>query len=169
MTKWGNCDFSELKALRDKLTELEKSGVEEFCTRMSKQIAQRLLRRVKQRTPVGEYETITYIKKDGSTVTYNEGMQGGTLRKNWSINPHVSKTGMVYEIEIINPTDYASYVEYGHRQEPGRFVPEIGKKLKDGWVNGKFMLKISEDEIQAMAPGLLEKELNKMLRGLFNV
>lgn len=169
MPSWGKCDFSEFKELRDRLTQLEQSGINEYCLKMSKQIAQRLLRRVKQRTPVGDYEVKTYTKKDGTVFTYNEGMQGGTLRNNWSIKSNVTKEGTVYEIEIINPTEYASYVEYGHRQEPGRFVPQIGKRLKNGWALGKFMLKISEEEVQAMAPGLLEKELNKMLRGLFDV
>ena len=28
--------------------------------------------------------------------------------------------------------EYASYVEYGHRQEPGRYVPALGKRLKNG-------------------------------------
>lgn len=166
--RWGKVDYRELKAFRDRLEQFQKVDMDIFCSKMAKEIAARLLRRVKQRTPVGQYEVITYTKKDGSTVSFNEGKQGGTLRNNWKIKNTVTKKGVVYEIEILNPIEYASYVEYGHRQQVGRFVPQIGKRLKSGWVEGQFMLKISEEEIQAIAPKLLEKRLNEELRKLFN-
>lgn len=166
--KWGKVDYKELEALRDRLEQFQKVDMDAFCSNMAKEIAARLLRRVRQKTPVGKYQTITYTKKDGSTVTYNEGKQGSTLRKGWKMQPTVTQNGVVYEIEVYNPTEYASYVEYGHRQQVGRFVPQIGKRLKQGWVQGQFMLKISEEEIQAIAPKLLEKKLNEEIRRLFN-
>ena len=75
----------------------------------------------------------------------------------------MQKRGNNYVVELINPTEYGSYVEYGHRQEPGRYVPAIGKRLKKGWVEGQFMLTISENEIREQAPAILEKKLNKWL------
>ena len=63
--------------------------------------------------------------------------------------------------------EYASYVEFGHRQESGRFVPAIGKRLKEGWVEGKFMLTISEQEIERDAPKILENKLKKKLSECF--
>ena len=36
---------------------------------------------------------------------------------------------------------YAPYVELGHKQQPGRFVPKIKKRLKKSWVNGKPFLR----------------------------
>lgn len=166
--RWGKVDYSELEALRDRLQEFQNVDMEKFCSDMAKEIAARLLRRVKQKTPVGDYEVITYTKKDGTSVSFNEGKQGGTLRNNWKIKNTVTKRGVVYEIEIFNPTEYASYVEYGHRQQVGRFVPQIGKRLKSGWVEGQFMLKISEEEIQGITPKLLQKRLNEELRRIFN-
>ena len=166
--KWGKVDYRELEALRDRLEQFQKVDMDAFCSQMAKELAARLLRRVKKRTPVGQYETITYTMKDGSTLSFNEGKSGGTLRNNWKISSTATKKGVVYEIEIFNPLEYASYVEYGHRQQVGRFVPQIGKKLKSGWVEGQFMLKISEEEIQAIAPKLLQKRLDEELRRLFN-
>lgn len=72
-------------------------------------------------------------------------------------------------IEVINATEYASYVEYGHRQTPGRYVPEIGVKLQKAWVPGKFMLTISEKEVEQLAPKYLEKKLEKKLREVMDV
>ena len=37
--------------------------------------------------------------------------------------------------------EYAPYVELGHSQEPGRYVPAIGKRLVAAWVNGKPYLR----------------------------
>lgn len=112
---------------------------------------------------------------------------GGTLRRGWTAKTEqeaegggtkdatayaqslaITKQGDVYQIEIINPVHYASYVEYGHRQQPGRYVPALGKKLKAGWVKGQFMLTISEQELQAQAPALLEKKLTKFLGECLN-
>ena len=36
---------------------------------------------------------------------------------------------------------YAPYVELGHKQQPGRFVPKIKKRLKRSWVPGKPFLR----------------------------
>ena len=90
------------------------------------------------------------------------------MRRNWTISKNVTKQGTTYSIEIINPIEYASYVEYGHRQEVGRYVPAIGKKLVKPWVEGKFMLTISEVEVEALTPKLLQARLNKMLKGKMN-
>lgn len=166
--KWGKVDYSELIELKERLEQFQKVDMDAFCEKVAKELAQRLLRSVRKKTQVGEYETITYKKKDGSTVTYNEGKQGGTLRKGWKMQPNVTKSGTTYEIEVFNPVEYASYVEYGHRQQAGRFVPQIGKRLKVSWVEGKFWLTDSENEVQAIAPKLIEKRLNEELRRIFN-
>ena len=75
---------------------------------------------LKKRTPVGQYPS-------------GSGKVGGTLRRGWTIG-EVKHEGNDCIIEVINPLEYASYVEYGHRQEPGRYVPAIGKRLKRAWV-----------------------------------
>ncbi|MBE5886763.1 MAG: HK97 gp10 family phage protein [Lachnospiraceae bacterium] len=166
MAKWGKVDYRELKKLRDNLEKLQKVDMDALCTEMSKALASRLLRRVKERTPVG---VIPEWIDDKTKEKYWEGYEGSTLKKAWKVKPTVTKHGVVYEIEIYNPMEYTSYVEYGHRQEVGRFVPQIGRKLKNGWTEGKFMLKISEQEVQSLAPKLLEKMLYEKLKEVFDV
>ena len=68
---------------------------------------------------------------------------------------------------IENPVMYSSYVEYGHRQTPGRYVPAIGKRLKASWVEGKYMLKKSEQDLQSMQVGILERELEEFFKEYF--
>lgn len=109
---------------------------------------------------------------------YWQGYTGGTLRRGWTggVNQDATKyaqnlpivqAGDTFEVEIINPVEYAPYVEYGHRQSPGRYVPAIGKSLKRSWVPGKFMLTKSEIELNAQAPAILEKKLQKYLEEAF--
>ncbi len=114
------------------------------------------------------------------------GKKGGTLRRGWISKTHeeaeqgsgeptaeqakayvdsleIKHTGNLLVIEIVNPVEWTSYVEYGHRQTVGRYVPALGKKLKQGWVPGLFMLTASEQEIQNIAPKVLESKIKKFL------
>lgn len=97
---------------------------------------------------------------------YWGGYTGGTLRDAWQIEPIV-KNGGQYIVTVLNPTFYASYVEYGHRQKPGRYVPALGKSLKASWVNGKYMMTISVEEVATAAPKVMEKALYQCLKEAF--
>ena len=73
------------------------------------------------------------------------------LRRGWTIG-EIRNEGGIYKIDIINPVEYASYVEFGHRTAD-----------HEGWVQGHFMLTISEQEIQEIAPNVLEAAIKKYL------
>ncbi|WP_438349931.1 HK97 gp10 family phage protein [Paenibacillus sp. FA6] len=163
MAKWGKVDFRQLQNLQKKLDKLQRADIGKFSEECAKELAARLLAKVIKRTTVGQYPT-------------SSGKKGGTLRRGWTAKTHeeaesggksnakayaeslvVTKVGSVYQVEIINPVNYASYVEYGHRTANHK-----------GWVSGKFMLTISEEELNAQAPKLLEKKLMKYLGEAFN-
>ena len=126
-------------------------------------------------------------KKQGQ-VKLKRLTNGGTLRRGWTASTEaeaaggsgspnaaayvtgikVQRAGREYRITITNPVKYASYVEYGHRQTPGRFIPVLGKKTKAGWVKGQFMMTISGKELADEAPGILTKKLDTFLRGVMS-
>lgn len=160
----GRFSAEGLKKFQKDLAKLSDAQADAFMEGCAKELAARLLSKVIKRTPVGVYPKET-------------GKKGGTLRRGWTTGGGASAAGYaayvpvthaagVYTVEIINPTEYASYVEYGHRQTPGRYVPALGKRLKQGWVEGKFMLTISEQELSAIAPRVLEARLLKYMKGL---
>lgn len=177
MGSLGSADFKELKEFQKKLQQLEKDRAE-FCERCSKALAGRLLAEAKKNTPTGqkpETKDVIGDEKNEKAIAkkleaYHEiwdGYVGGTLKRSWTISP-ISRIGDNYTIEVINPIEYASYVEFGHRQTPGRYVPALGKRLKASWVNGKYMLTLSEKDLEAIAPAVLERELNKFFKEVFD-
>lgn len=80
----------------------------------------------------------------------------GHLRGNWKANKAVRRGGE-WQSEVFNPVKYAPYVEYGHRTRGGR-----------GWVNGRFMMTRSAEEIERDAPKIIENEVNKELAKVFS-
>lgn len=168
MGKAVKIDLSGLETLKNNLENIQKNQ-DKIMASLVKSLGTLLLRKVIFRTPVGDYSYLTHISKkvDGKWKRVPiDKKQGGNLRRNWTIG-QVFKNDTLYSVEVINPTFYASYVEYGHRQTPGRFVAVLGKKLKRAWVPGRFMLTISENEIKDNMDAILEKKLDKISKKVF--
>lgn len=87
----------------------------------------------------------------------------GHLRREWHVG-EIIKKGNEYYIEVYNNVEYAEAVEHGHRQEAGRFVPAIGKRLKAGFVPGKHMMEISLAEVETVLPAFLRERLDNFLK-----
>ncbi|UAW07805.1 hypothetical protein PVJ1_00071 [Psychrobacillus phage PVJ1] len=81
----------------------------------------------------------------------------GDLRNNWK--HYVVKRGDSFVIYIYNQLEYASFIENGHRIVIG------GATV--GWVEGKFMLKLTKAEMERIAPNMWKKEIEKEMGGLF--
>lgn len=141
MAKYGKYDFRELEELKNKIEKLGDKKAE-FMETCAKELAGRLLASASRHTPTGIYPP-------------GSGKVGGTLKRGWTIG-EIQHIGDAYKIEITNPVEYASYVEYGHRHRNHK-----------GWVEGKFMMTISEQEIQTIAPKVLENKLKKLLGECF--
>lgn len=151
MGKMGKVDMKGLKEFQQQLEKLQDPDA--FVEACVKELAARLLRLVIKRTPVGEYPK-------------SSGKKGGTLRRGWTGSKGqasakgyaeamtVNRSGDTYVVEIVNPVEYASYVEYGHRTADHK-----------GWVKGQFMMTISEQELEKIAPKVLEQKIRKYLGG----
>lgn len=141
-----------IQGLKDFQKQLEKiQDPDAFVEACAKELAARLLAKVIKRTPVGQYPK-------------GSGKKGGTLRRGWTGEKRSSASnyaesltvhhfGDTYVIEIVNPVEYASYVEFGHRTRNHK-----------GWVKGQFMMTISENELRSIAPKVLEQKVLKYLQ-----
>lgn len=73
----------------------------------------------------------------------------GNLRRAWRITD-VKKDGDTYQVTLYNNADYADYVEFGHRTRDHK-----------NWVTGKFMLTISERQIEAVIESIVDRHLEE--------
>ena len=143
---------------------VELATVVDVSLSRAKELAARLLALVIPRTPVGRYPK-------------SSGKKGGTLRRGWTARTAgeaatgstmdakayaaalpVSRQGRNFYVQVINPVEYASYVEFGHRTRGGK-----------GWVNGQYFLTLSEHDLERLTPALIERKLEALLREVFRV
>lgn len=130
-------DGKELKKLKEQIEGIEKSS-ELFLESCVKELAGRLLAMVIEETKPGIYPP-------------NTGKTGGTLKRGWTTEK-MTKSGKDYTVNVINPVEYAPYVEYGHR-----------KSNHKGWVEGKFIMTRSAKKIQSKADAIIQKRLEAFL------
>ena len=128
-----------LTELKQNLVEQQKQ-IDDYIRLLASDIAALLLRKVIKRTPIGVYPHKT----------------GGNLKRGWTVG-EVVKTSNGYKVEVINSVEYASYVEYGHRTRNHK-----------GWVPGRFMLTISENEIRDNLESIIQKRLKVILEKMKN-
>ena len=122
-------NYKELSAYLSSITVM-KDDYNKFLRKFLIQMAERVLARVKPRTPV----------------------VSGDLKRGWELGD-IHGEGKHLTIEILNGMDYATDVEYGHRV--------VHNGIEVGWYNGRFMLKISIDEIQRQMPARYQSEFKQ--------
>lgn len=158
--RWGECNFSELKKLQKQINDAVDGGIiEDFMENLLEDIGNLAIRKTKRRTPSNT----------------------GNLRRNWKATS-VRKVGNFYMIDIYNNVEYASFVENGFRAHwvPGHwegnvFVYDreaeegmyVGKS-SGGWVEGKFMLKISIKEVENQMQQIVDSKSIALLKQIFN-
>jgi hypothetical protein len=136
MAKWGKFDFAAIeKVAKAFQAALDERILERFIREFLLEMAYRADRKIKKRTPV----------------------KSGELRRNWQVG-RVERQGDAYVVEIFNNTDYASFVEHGHR---------TGEGLTE-WVEGRFMMTISMKEMEVELPRYLRKRQMELLSEIMN-
>ena len=188
MGRNGSVDTSEIEQLMKNIEGM-KEATPEFLRQCTNELGQRLLRKVIRRTPVGKKPTFkgektakaegksgkskTFLTKEGAAYenmmkTYWSGYSGGHLRRSWRVTS-AEGTGYNYTITVENPLDYASYVEHGHRQTPGRFIPALGKKAVVSWVKGRHMLSESVNEIEESKYKIVDRSVQEFMKRWIDV
>jgi hypothetical protein len=112
----------------------------------------------------------------------------GTLQTGWKTEENYSylivQVENGYEVNLINRTLYAVWVNDGHKQRPGRFIPgykvgdrfrydpssDDGIMLKKSWVDGRFFVERSILEVAntTQVEKFIYKELNNWFRWCVN-
>ena len=117
-------DFSQFEKLIKDMKATEKD-FNKFLYDFLLRMAWEVIRETKPKTPVDT----------------------GALKNAWTLG-HVTGSGRDIEVEIINPMEYTTDIEYGHRLVKGKGAD----KVEVGWFNGVFMLKTSIDNVISKMP-----------------
>ena len=129
----GEIDDADFQAWADRVKGRIKHGdIKRELSKSSRNIGVQALRTFKANTPV----------------------DSGGLRRAWEVDGP-SHSGGGWTITLNNNMEYASYVERGHRQTPGRYVPAIGKRLKASWVPGQWFMQRSLNQVNMQLPQLI--------------
>lgn len=89
------------------------------------------------------------------------------MQRSWDAGK-IEKTSRAHRIAITNSASYASFVNDGHRQTPGRFVPILGKRLVANFVEGQHMAEKAQAYTESKAGGIIRRQTSELLKGLKN-
>lgn len=129
-------DFSQVIAFAK---NFESNTENDFLESACDSVGNALLNSLKVLTPVGQYKGAK---------------QGGTLRSGWNYEG-VQRQGNDFVITALNPTEYASYVNNGHRTRGGK-----------GWVEGQFFCEKALDEAADSMNGVVNEAVKSYLSRL---
>lgn len=87
------------------------------------------------------------------------------MRRNWHVS-RVKRMPRKYQVMVYNSASYASYVNDGHRQKPGRYVPILGKRLVKSWVEGLHITDKAEKATKKAQGRVLNVVVMKYLKEL---
>ena len=141
--------------------DFDNSQFEEFAKHVNAEISGGQLKNEVKKSVKNVGET---YKRNAESRTP---VKSGELRRSWQLKGPFF-TGSDITVELKNGKNYASFVENGHRQTPGRYVPAIGKKLKASWVPGQHFLQKATNETKGQLPQLLTPAMDEILRRLMD-
>lgn len=127
-------DISKLKEFQKRLEAMEKNTFDNIAEQCTNELAARMLRKTKKRTPV----------------------KSGHLKGSWRANAAIKRGGQ-WRTAVFNPVKYAPYVEYGHRAINGGWV--AGRHMMER--SADDIERDAEKIIQSKMRKVLSEELSK--------
>ena len=141
---FGDIDNKQLKRLQEELEAFETTKRDEMMRGALDEMCKLGLATLKEHTPVDET---------------------GRLRDSWKVDDEVkiSNSGKTYWRTARNETHYASWVDKGHKQQVGRYVPKIKARLKRPFVPGSHFVMKAELDMNRKKPVVLDKFIERKL------
>ncbi len=154
MSKWGHIDDQGFDDFVKRLKVDAKPEIRQQIDRAMRASGSAMLKQVKALTP------------------YDENGDSPHLKNKWKISS-TGYSGKKFYIEIINPLEYASFVESGHRtrakKKSNKLKSTVSRVTGVRWVEGQFM---ARDGIKMAMPYMdkrlnegLEKAIRKIMEG----
>ena len=141
-------DLSGFDELINKVETLQHN-ISTLNETITDNLAQHYLAEAIANTPVGALA----ISPDGKYRSDSEHM-----RRSWDAERINDST-----VKVLNSASYASYVNDGHRQRPGRFIPVLGKRLTKSFVKGLRMQEKAEAATRRASDKIMKNALDDYL------
>lgn len=125
----------------------------QYCQEQAQKIDKIIIEELESKATecVGEIQSRTPVKS-------------GNLRRNMT-HEEVAHIEDSFSVKIGSPLEYAQAVEEGHRQEVGKYIPALKKRLKKPFVEGKHMIRdsitIYQDKLEKAISSRIESEVFK--------
>lgn len=162
-------DMEDFAEFNRSLVKLSQSGsLQNFNKQVVKEMASVYVREAKLNTPVGK-RSVKFMQNGQVQTKYFDSEH---TRQSWSVGRYRldDRTG---RIRVFNTSSYASFLNDGHRQEVGRFLPWIGQskggvmqggRLKKPWVDGAYMHEKAEKALSKNAKRIMEITLKEWIK-----
>ncbi|MBM6986255.1 MAG: HK97 gp10 family phage protein [Acidaminococcaceae bacterium] len=158
-------DLSGLDEWQEKLEKAAgPAGVEAGCRTAVGRMAAVYLDEAKKNTPVSGKIIRIIDKRHNRVYTSNT----EHMRRSWGAG-RIVKLRRAFSVRVFNSASYASYVNDGHRQHAGRFVPVLGKRLKKSYVEGLYMAEKAEHKLKRDTPAILQGVLDDICEEAMNL
>lgn len=161
-------DLKDFTDFKDSLIKLSQSGdIQAFNKKVVENMASMYVREAKLNTPVGK-RSVKFMQHGKIQTKY---FNSEHTRQSWSIGKY-QLNNTSGKVEVFNTSSYASFLNDGHRQEVGKFLPWIGQskggvmqggRLKKPWVDGAYMHEKAEKALSKNAKRIMEITLKKWI------
>lgn len=138
----------------------DQKRIDEAKSNAVRLMAAAYLRAAKTQTPTGERGTVEVNGKEYHIQTEH-------MRRSWEVGK-LERSARDYRMAVTNSASYASFVNDGHRQTPGRFVPILGKRLVANFVEGQHITEKAQAYTESKAGGIIRRQTSELLKGLKN-
>lgn len=147
-----NADFSQFEKFCKNWQDTCKD-FDDFLRKFLLEMAQRAINDIKKNTPVdtGALRNTWAAGNAAVQVGRTNDQKVSAFEQEATIES-VKVVGDSLEITIFNAMEYASFVEFGHRNW-----------LNNSWVDGYFMMTIGIDKIQQQIPARFQKAFQNYL------
>ena len=150
-------DFSGFEELEERLDRISGEELLKVKEDSVKELASVYLRNAKENTPV--LGTQTKKLANGTVISTNS----EHMRRSWDAGD-LESTQKETKIKVYNGASYAAFVNDGHRQHKGQFVPILGKRLVKGWVEGLHITDKAENAVKRKSKRILKSNIERALR-----
>lgn len=177
-------DFSGIETFQQNLERMaDPAQLAGVMNSVANRMGAIYLREAKMKTPVGprSIQILEGHDANGNPIFKTHYFNTQNMRKSWFMDAPSAKSGnsnLTVRVKVYNTSTYASYVDDGHRQKVGQFLPFIGDgwqsgqvkggRLKKSWVPGLNITKDAKNIVESNSNNIINSAFNKWLRSVLD-